>query len=209
MKKVFAAIALMIPIVLALGLGGCLLEDREIEIVLNDEFCYDFDEYHTTENYTTPAILELGVDLDSLLVDNDISRDQIIDVALVSGSYKIEEFSHTHDWEISGIITVERLDISGAGPDTLIIYHDISLEDELGIKTFVPLHADGVGIINQALDDYRDGSHPVLQVTVVNGAVGPTSPTVSDPLDFVWEACINVQVIATIETEIVNWLGGS
>ena len=208
MKKVLTAIALMIPIVLALGLGGCLLEDREIEIVLNDEFCYDFDEYHTTENYTNPAVIELGEDLDSLLVDNDIIRDQIVDVFLVSGSYKIDEFSHTHDWEISGIITVERLDISGVGPDTLIVYHEISLEDELGITTFVPLHADGVGIINQALDDYRDGSSPVLRVTVENGEVEP-SPTVSDPLDFIWKACINVQVIATLDTEIVNWLGGS
>ena len=166
MKKILTAIALMIPIVLALGLGGCLLEDREIQIVLNDEFCHEFVEYHTSENYTNPAVLELGEDLDSLLVDNDIARDQIIDVYLVSGSYKIEEFSHTHNWEIRGIITVERLDISGVGPDTLITYDEISLEDELGITTFVDLHGDGVGIINQALDDYRDGGHPTLQLTV-------------------------------------------
>ncbi len=208
MKKRFVTAALMISIALAFGLGGCLLEDREIEIVLNDEHCEEFVEYHTTENYTTPAIIELGEDLDSLLVDNDITRDQIVDVLLVSGAYKVDEFSHTHDWEISGIITVERLDVTGVGPDTLVAYDEISLEDELGIKTTVSLHPDGVAIVNAAMDDYITGGNPRLQLTVINGDVYPT-PSSGDPLDFIWKACLSVQVIATLEVEVVNWLGGS
>ena len=209
MKKILLTAALMTSVILALGLGGCLLEDREIEVVLNQGFCTTFDEYHTTENYTTPEDLELGEELDSLLVDNDLSREQLIDAFVVSGTYKIDEFSHTHDWEIEGIITVERLDITGVGPDTLIIYTEISLEDELGVVNPVDLHEDGVTIINQAIDDYIAGSNPTLRLTVVNGEVGPTSPTVSDPIEFVWKACLNMQVIALIDTEIVEWMGGS
>ena len=209
MKKLFVTAALMIPVALALGLGGCLLEDREVEIILNDEHCEPFVEYHTSENYTTPTIIELGEDLDSLLVDNDITLDQLVDAFLVSGFYEVTEFSHTHDWEISGIITVERTDITGAGPDTLIVYTEVSLEDNLGVKTQVVFHADGVAIINQAMDDYIAGGNPTLQLTVVNGDVGPTSPSGSDPLDFTWEACLNVQVIATIDAEIFNFMGGS
>ena len=204
MKKVFIAFALMVPLALAIGLGGCLLEDREVEIVLNDEHCEEFVEYHTEENYTTPTILELGEDLDSLLVDNDVSRDQLVDAFLVSGYYEVTQFTHTHDWEIGGIITIERLDITGVGPDTLIVYPEISLEDKLGDKTRVDLHADGVAIVNQAMDAYIAGANPTLQLTVVSGEVGPTSPTVSDPLDFIWEACLNVQVIVRIETEMVE-----
>ncbi len=209
MKKILLTAVLMTSVILALGLGGCLLEDREIEVVLNKGFCTTFDEYHTTENYTTPEVLELGEELDSLLVDNDLSRDQLIDAFVVSGTYKIDEFSHDHDWELSGVITVERLDITGAGPDTLIIYTDISLEDELGIVTPVELHGAGVDIINLAIDDFIAGSNPILQLTVVSGDVGPTSPTVSDPLDFVWKACLNMQVIALIDAEIVELIGGS
>ena len=209
MRKTFIIAALMIPVVLALGLNSCLVEDREVEIVLNDEHCEEFVEYHTTENYTTPAIIELGENLDSLLVDNDVSRDQLVDAFLVSGFYEVSEFSHTHDWEISGIITVERTDITGAGPDTLIVYPEISLEDKLGDKTQVTLHPDGVAIVNQAMDDYIAGGSPTLQLTVVNGDVGPTSPSGSDPLDFIWEACLNVQVIVTVDVEIFNSIGGS
>ena len=142
-------------------------------------------------------------------MDNDITLDQLVDAFLVSGFYEVTEFSHTHDWEISGIITVERTDITGAGPDTLIVYTEVSLEDNLGVKTQVVFHADGVAIINQAMDDYITGGNPTLQLTVVNGDVGPTSPSGSDPLDFTWEACLNVQVIATIDAEIFNFMGGS
>lgn len=206
MRKILITAALMIP--LALGLNGCLVEDREVEIVLNDEHCEEFVEYHTTENYTTPAILELGEDLDSLLVDNDVTRDQLVDAFLVSAAYEISEFSHTHDWEISGIITVERLDITGAGPDTLIVYKEISLEDKLGDKTQVDLHPDGVAIINAAMDDYIAGGNPTLQLTVVNGDV-EQSPDVGDPLEFIWEACLKVQVLVTIDVEVVEIIGGS
>ncbi len=203
MKKVFISFALMVPLALAIGLGGCLLEDREVEIVLNDEHCEEFVEYHTEENYTTPTILELGEGLDSLLVDNEVSRDQLVDAFLVSGYYEVSQFTHTHDWVIGGIITIERLDITGVGPDTLIVYPEISLEDKLGDKTRVDLHEDGVAIVNQAMDDYIAGANPTLQLTVVSGEVGPTSPTVSDPLDFIWEACLNVQVIVRVATETV------
>jgi len=208
MKKIIAAAALIIPVALALGLGGCLLEDREVEVVLNDEHCEPFVEHHTSENYTTPKDIVLGEDLDDLLADNDVSRENIVDAFLVSAFYEVTEFSHTPDWVIGGIITVERIDIGGAGPDTLIVYPELSLDEKLGVKTQVVLHADGVAIVNQAMDDYIAGSNPVLRLTVVNGYVTP-SPTPGDPLDFTWEACLNVQVIATIDTEIFNFMGGS
>ncbi len=197
----------MIPIALALGLGGCLLEDRTVEVVLNDEYCAPFVEDHDSENYTTPKDIELGEDLDSLLADNEVSREDILNAFLVSGSYEVLEFSHTHDWTISGVITVERLDIS-SGPDTLVVYSTVSLESELGIKTPVDLHDDGVALVNAAMDDYIAGGNPVLRLTVVSGDVY-TDPTPSDRLQFVWEACLNVQVILGLDTEIFNFMGGS
>ena len=203
MRKLFITAALLVPVAAALGLGGCLLEDREVEVVLNDEHCEEFVEHHIIANYTTPAIIELGEDLDSLLVDNEISLDQLVDAFLVSAFYEVREFSHTHDWEISGIITVERLDMTGVGPDTLIVYSEISLENELGVKTQVDLHADGVAIVNQAMDDYITGANPSLLLMVVSGEVEPL-PSEGDPLDFIWEACLNVQLIFTVDTEMLD-----
>lgn len=203
MRKLFITAALLVPVAAVLGLGGCLLEDREVEVVLNDEHCEEFVEHHIIANYTTPAIIELGEDLDSLLVDNEVSLDQLVDAFLVSAFYEVSEFTHTHDWEISGIITVERLDITDVGPDTLIVYSEISLENELGVKTQVDLHADGVAIVNQAMDDYITGANPSLLLMVVSGEVEPL-PSEGDPLDFIWEACLNVQLIFTIDTEILD-----
>ena len=203
MRKLFITAALLVPVAAVLGLGGCLLEDREVEVVLNDEHCEEFVEHHIIANYTTPAIIELGEDLDSLLVDNEVSLDQLVDAFLVSAFYEVSEFTHTHDWEISGIITVERLDITDVGPDTLIVYSEISLENELGVKTQVDLHADGVAIVNQAMDDYITGANPSLLLMVVSGEVEPL-PSEGDPLDFIWEACLNVQLIFTVDTEMLD-----
>lgn len=203
MRKLFITAALLVPVAAVLGLGGCLLEDREVEVVLNDEHCEEFVEHHIIANYTTPAIIELGEDLDSLLVDNEVSLDQLVDAFLVSAFYEVSEFTHTHDWEISGIITVERLDITDVGPDTLIVYSEISLENELGVKTQVDLHKDGVAIVNQAMDDYITGANPSLLLMVVSGEVEPL-PSEGDPLDFIWEACLNVQLIFTVDTEMLD-----
>jgi hypothetical protein len=208
MKRSIMTAALMVPIAVALGLGGCLLEDRTVEIVLAEENCVSFPEDRTTENFTTPDTIWIGDDLDELLLDNEVSRDQITSAHLVSGAYEITDFPpHPHNWVLEGVIMVQRLDITEAA-DTLIRYSDVSLEDELGIHTPVDLHEDGVAVINRALDDYLAGTHlPILVVSVVNGDVDP-SPSAADHMIFTWDACITLQVVAEVDLEILNWIGG-
>jgi len=206
MRAKFSITILSVLLLLVGGLAGCLVEDREVEIVLNDVHCEEFVEYHTSENYTTPGTLELSEDLDQLLADNDIDKTQIVDAFLVSGSYEVTEFAHSHDWDLEGIILVERTDITD-GPDTLVLYTALSLEDALGVKNGAKLHADGVALIDRALDDYLGGAYPTLLLTVVSGDVEPP-PTPGDPLSFLWDACLDIQVIYLLETEIVNGLGG-
>lgn len=206
MRKRYNIAAVSFLLLLAAGSGGCLLEDREVQIVLNDEHCEEFIEYHTEENYTTPGVLEFSEELDRLLADNDIDKDQIVDAFLVAGSFEVLEFAHSHDWDLAGVITVERTDIAD-DPDTLVIYTDFSVAGGLGEKTAVKLHAAGVATVDQALDDYLAGGYPALLLTVISGDVDP-SPSVADPLTFRWEACLDIQVIYTLETEIVEPLGG-
>jgi hypothetical protein len=190
----------MVPLAAVLGLGGCLLEDREVEIVLNEEHCLEFEEYHTIENYTTPDTLEIGEELDSLLVDNSISKDQILDAFLVSVHYEITECALTDNWELEGAITIERDDISD-GPDTLLAYTELIVAPEtVGDKAQGVLNAEGVGILNRAIEDYLAGGSPVLILTVVSGGVEP-SPSEGNPLEFTWEACLYMQVIYMLETD--------
>lgn len=201
MRRIINTAILLLLVFIVAGFGGCL-EDRETEIVLNDENCEDFDEFRTNENYTTPYVLDISAEVDGLLADNDVSRDQIIDAFLVSGAYAILEFDQDHPWDLGGVITVER--IGSIDPAvTLLDYNDyITVEDAaVGVKTYVVLEEAGVDVIDQALDDFIAGENPVLRITVVSGDIDP-DPSAVDPMEFSWEFCLFIQVITTLDTEI-------
>lgn len=200
MRRIINTATLLLLVFVVTGLIGCL-EDREVEIVLNQDNCESFDEMHILENFTMTQELELGEDLETLLSDNEVSREQILDAFLVSASYEVQEFTHTHDWELSGVITVERLDITD-GPDTLVVYTNIMVSDaHVDVKTGLVLHEDGVGLVNQAMDAFIAGGNPILRLTIVNGDVEP-DPSVLDPIDFAWEFCLFIQAITGLDTEI-------
>jgi hypothetical protein len=204
MKKILITAALLIP----LALGGCLLDDRTVEIVLSEATCEPFVEYHESENYTTPKTVEVGENVDDLLAQNDFTREDIISAYLISGSYEVTEFEHDHDWTIEGTVTVERTDIGGAGPVVLFEYENVSLESELGSKNYVTLLPDGIALVNDALADWIAGADPVLQLTVVSDEGVTPSPSPSDALSFTWEACLYIQVTATFDTEMFTFIGG-
>ncbi len=209
MRKIFIAAVLMIAAALAFGLNGCLLEDREVEVVVNHEHCEEFTEYHTSEDYSTPKTIDFDEDLDELLEGTEFSRDQIVDAFLVSAFYEVTEFSQTTDWVITGTITIERKDIVSPGPVTLIKYSKVPLAEKLGEKTRIKLSPEGVAVVNQAMDDYIAWESPKLELTVVSVDGVEPSPTGTNPLIFTWKACLNIQVIGTIETQIINPAGGS
>ena len=206
MKRILTATALIIPLVMMMGLAGCL-EDREVEVVINQDICEPFPENHESENYTTPKEIAIGANLDEMLSQHDYTRDDITSAHLMGGSYEITEFAHDHDWTIEGYIIVERLDIA-AGPVTLIEYDNISLETELGIENSVSLHPDGVALVNAAMADWITGANPILRLTVVSEEGVDPSPSPSDPLVFEWEACLDIQVISTIDAEVFTFIGG-
>jgi len=201
MRRIINTAALLVLVFVVAGLNSCLVEDREVEVVLNRDNCESFDETHISENFTMPDTLKLGEELDTLLSDNDVSREQILDAFLVSASYEVKEFVHTHDWDLAGVIMVERLDITDS-PDTLVVYTNITVSDAyVGVKTGVIMHEDGVAKVNQAMDDFIAGGNPRLLLRVVNSDVEP-DPSVSDPIDFAWEFCLFIQVITGLDTEI-------
>jgi hypothetical protein len=204
MRKIINAAVFLILIAFLVGLNGCLTEERRAQIVLNEENCEEFDEIHTSENFTSPYLLDVAAEIDSLLDDNELSRSDIVDAFLVSAAYTVLEFDQAHSWDLGGVITVERIG-SGNPPDTLLDYNEgITVSDAIvGDKTYVTVHEDGAAIINEALDDFIAGSDPVLRIVIENGDVEP-SPSVGDPLDFIWEFCLFIQVITEIETDVYD-----
>lgn len=199
MKRYSKLFALMVPLIAAAVVSNCILEEKIIDFVINEDVCGQFDEIHTTANYSNDAFIDYAQEIDDALTDNDLSRSQIQTARIVSGEYLVTSFSHTHDWTIEGSILVERDDIAD-GPDTLMQYSGVSLQNALGIPEPMPLHPDGVALLHRAIDDYLAGSRPQLIFSVRSGDVTPL-PSVADTLKFEWEACLlsHVVVVDTVE----------
>lgn len=195
---------------LLIGATGCILDEKVIDIVFKNSTCMTFEEYHVTEEFTTPEVVDVTDDIDDALADQGLTRDDILEASLIGGSYQVTVFDHEHDWVLSGHISVRRTDISD-GPDTLVVYTSQSLEAAMPAPVYAVLHGDGVALFNRALDDYLDGDHPILEFTVHNGEVeGPLGqdPSELDPLDFVWEACLRMYVIVEETYEVPDVFPG-
>jgi hypothetical protein len=184
---------------LALGGPGCILEEKVIEVVLTGSTCAVFVENHDTENFTTPVLLDYANEIDEILMDNGLSRDDIAMAKVMSATYQVTSFDHSHDWTISGVITVEWVGASAA--ETIVSYTAQSVEAAEPVPVQASLDADGVQVINDALADYLNGGYPMLRFEVVNGDVSPT-PSEADRLVFTWESCIKVHILYQEELEV-------
>ncbi|MFQ5512325.1 MAG: hypothetical protein ACE5EO_10815 [Candidatus Krumholzibacteriia bacterium] len=196
MSKYIKTIGVLL-VVLALG-GGCVLEDKVVQIVFSDETFVEFHERHESETFTTPLVLDYAQEINDVLVEEDMDRSMIVNASLVSVSYGVTRFSHAHDWEITGAIAIERTDPGGPGsilgPATIVNYDSVSVQGALGEKITADLDPAGVALLNGALQDFIDGQNPILVFTVQNGNVDP-NPSATDVLDFDWKAWLSIQVI--------------
>ena len=199
MKAILIKMTLLVGVCLLTFAGSCVLEDKVIEIVFTDKTCVPFEENHESEDYTTPMVLDYGQEIQQILEDNDLDRSDIIEAKMVSASYLVTDFSHSHDWNISGYVRVERLDIPD-GPETIVSYTSQSLQQAMAEHIPATLDAEGVYLINRALNDFRSGMDPVLRFTVHSEDVVP-DPSPSDALVFDWEACIVIQVVTEEDFE--------
>jgi hypothetical protein len=180
--------------------GGCIMEDRVIEIVVSETTCVDFPEYHTSETFVTPTTVDYAEQISQILEDNDVSREDLVSARLVSASYGVDSFPAHADWAITGAVTVQREDVSD-GPDTLYAYTTLSVADALGKTLPAVLNAAGVGVLNRALADFIAGENPVLTFEVINSGVAP-APSAGDPLVFQWHGCIVIDIVAETEAEV-------
>jgi hypothetical protein len=185
---------------MTVGLGGCIMEEKIIELVLNHDTCEDFEEDSASAIFETVSFIDIADELDGVLSDNDLERSDISRSFVVSVTYGVTDFSHTHDWTISGAVTVRRADVTD-GPDTLLNYSNQSVAGALDVMLTAPTNPAGVSIINRAIADYIDGGNPQLEVRVLNGAVTP-APSTSDRIVFDWRVCIDFHIMALMEFEM-------
>jgi hypothetical protein len=180
--------------------GGCIMEERVIELVVNETTCVEFQEDHTTVRYSTPATIDYANELNEILDDNDISREDLVSARLVSASYGVTDFPTHSDWLITGSITVQREDVTDV-PHTLWDYTSVSVAASLGKKIPMVLNSDGVGALNQALADFIAGESPILTFKVENTGLEPTLID-GDAIVFNWKGCIVVDFVAKSNIDV-------
>jgi hypothetical protein len=180
--------------------GGCIMEDRVVELVVNETTCVDFQENHSQASFVNPVTINYANEIQKILDDNGVSRESIVSARLVSASYGVTAFPTHADWAIAGSITVERTG-SGDGPKTLWDYENVSVLGALGKTKSMVLNPDGVEVLNKALSDFLAGGIPELTFTVNNTGVTP-APSVGDPIVFDWKACIVVDFVSKTDVEV-------
>ncbi len=202
MKALRVNIIFLLLIGLVISTSSCLTEEKVVEIVVTNRTCNEFVEDHTAAGFVTPAIIDYAGELGQILSDNDVSRADIISAGIVSGSYGVLEYTGLDDWTISGYVSVERSDITD-GPVTLYDYTSQSILEALGAEIPAELNPAGVSLLNRALDDFIAGGNPILVFTVANAEVVP-SPSPGNPIQFVWNACLMMQIVTEIEFDMID-----
>lgn len=192
-----AILVRLIPLVLICLLvagGGCVLEEKVIEVVITGKTCAVFPEDEAEQNFITAAEVAYGEEIQKILEKNDIDFEDIKVAKVVSASYGVIVFTQTEEWVISGLISVERMYQVPQTKATLIDYTNQSIPEALGREIPADLNGLGVAIVNEALQDYLDGGWPVLKFAVENETCVP-APGPTNRLVFTWKACIKLQVV--------------
>ncbi len=201
MKTRFLVPLLLLLVAFALSGSNCLLDEKVLEIVYFQKTCVDFEENEDSEVFTTPATMDYADELDDVLSNNEISKSDVNSARIVSASYMVTDFSHTHDWDITGEITVRRVDTAGAAV-TLVTYTGQSVLAALNNSVPAILDPAGVELLNDALEDYiTDAADPVIEFSVENGNVNP-NPSVTNMLVFDWRGCVAIHIVAGISLEV-------
>lgn len=207
MKRPFLKVALIPAVALLLFASGCNLVDSPDTdaalgngppIVIQEEFCVTFSEYRTTGTFESEIVAEeFAAEISAWLDANGVTDPNIIKIRQIfqSGGRIVLGAPYSgHPWDITSSVDVLRLDI----PDEAQMWlrtQTVTLPDDIVDPGYVPrFRFRGVKTINRALEDLAAGGAPELQVTMVTTDVDP-EPSVSDPLVFTWDACVNVIVV--------------
>jgi hypothetical protein len=182
-----------------LGLSSCIFQDGDL--VLNETICVNLEETQTTGTFTTFAVADKFKEvLERKLAENGSGKRDVKSIHMVSATFKTMNIM-PHDWTVDADINIARQDVPGDpysdGPAPLVVFEDQSLKALKGKPTDADLLADGVAVVDRALESLLVDEDPRLVLVLENASVTPT-PSSTDPMTFRIMACVNFQMVVDL-----------
>ena len=196
MKQQCARLLVIAVLSSLLVLSGCILNGSDL--VITDEVCIDIDEVQTDGSFSTFAVADdFKEQLEKKLAQHNKGPKDVKSIHMVSASFKTVKVS-PHDWTVTADIDIARDDNGDStyedGPAPLVEFNNQSLQALKGAPNKPSLHADGVALVDRALDSLLNGDDPSLVLIVNNESVTP-DPSSSDPMAFTTKACVKFQIV--------------
>lgn len=184
----------VLGVLLAMG-SGCVFDHSDV--VINEKVCVTLDEYQTTGTFESFVVCDqFKQKLLEALDENDLEMDDVKRIKMKEGTFKTLSVE-PHDWRVTADINIARQDIENGpyddGPESFTSFKNQSLRALRGHPEDADLHQKGVKLVNRALESLLDGEDPRLVLLVKNESVVPT-PSVSDPMQFTFKACVEFQI---------------
>jgi hypothetical protein len=198
MKHLSARLLVIAVLGVMIAMVGCVYEGTEV--VVTEIVCVNLDQTITTGSFSTFAVCDLFKQrLMAKLDESGYELDDVQSVHMVSATFKVMALDpKDHDWKLTGDISIGRMDDPNGsytdGPEFLTSFNNTSLKSLKGAPTNAQLNADGVEVINNALDALRSGEDPRLVLVVDNATIMPT-PSSSDPMEFKLLTCVKFQAV--------------
>ncbi len=201
-KAVFKLLILPVLCFLAVS-SGCVYDELATEIVVTEKINVQFDEYRTTADIGSAVVVDdFKMKLMAKLDEYDVELEDVTAITMVSGEYKVTKPSRSHDWTVTGEVTIKRQDDPSGpvteGPEIFVNLTNQPLGDAKGKPVPADLNSAGVGVVNNALADLLTGADPRLIVTMESDDITP-APTAADPLSFMWQARIVFQIVINMD----------
>ena len=212
MHSYLKTLALALP--LAVLATGCILipeiEDRIVELAVGHSIVVPFvsSGETNTHNKTSTINVALDVSLDQILADNGIDATAVKDVKLAGVSYRVTTAEAGRS--ITGG-TVEFVRHATSTPPGSPVY--IPLVTSFGASAAsttgwitVPLASAGVTGVNALLTELLNeakGLGPATNTWVTYHVSGVSLPLLT-PTNFKWEFKLDLTIVGTFKTKIVN-----
>jgi hypothetical protein len=194
--------------------NGCVIETRELTIVVTDYVCTKYEEEHYDENYMDPmeTVTEtFWQDLDDVLAENDMTKDDVEGASVSGVYYRVLEGPTAPppgytEWTVSGRILVQLGDDI---PVLIARYQSVALTEGMGSPDsdyFRIMTEDaGLDVLDLALEQYLDGGYP--EVTFYSDhEVDDIDPSPSGDWPFVmdWEGCLSMRIDFVEEYDVYD-----